>query len=835
MRVTDPEGLFDDLAVRIVIDNVNRAPSLAVASHAAALGERLTFTLAGADPDAGTTLQYGAAVLPQGATLDPDTGVFDWTPGPGQAGEHVILFTVSDGQTVTSRGALIEVSPAPAPPSVTIVLTPGFPALPGQTVVINALADSLAPIVSRTVTVDGQPIALDAANRGRFTPPTPGRYQVAVTATDEDGLSGSAAATLKVRDATDDLPPIVSFGPGVDGRRLTQGTAISGTVADANLDQWQLEMALLGQDTFVELAAGNTAVAVAPLTQLAPDRFVNGFYRLRLSATDISGRLAVTEAVVELAGDTKPLRHLRTETDLALNLGTVPFDLTRVYDSLNRQTSGSFGFGWRAIHRDVAIQNDLPDSGREHLGLFNPLRDGTRLYVSAPGVPDRRVAFTFTPQPESVTGTTFYRPAWTPDPGVAYTLQSVETRLQRIGGRYFDLRTGSPYNPASGLFEGPEFTLTAPNGDEFEVSTANGVEQVTRAEGGRLIYTDNAVVDPATQQVLQLVRDARNRIAAAVAPDGVQIIYTYDEAGNLTRARYLSTGSATRYAHDAADPHLLTLAVSADGQTSEAVRYAPAPLVVPITADLGPPLAFTAGPTGATLAAGATDRYTLALRESELASVSTGLVLVSVELGRAAGSVFEPAAPSLPGTAPLLSRVTADTGWALFALDRTGLHLLEVKGATDTTGGAYTVDVGIAGDANRDGPVDGLDGQAVMAALGTASGDAGFVPQADVDRDGAVTPQDVQLVGGNLGFVMNRPPVAAPAAITTHEDLEVELLLEAIADDPDGDSLSYRVQNVVNGTAGLCALHRRQASVVQPALTWWRTTASMPRPRSPSM
>ena len=54
-------------------------------------------------------------------------------------------------------------------------------------------------------------------------------------------------------------------------------------------------------------------------------------------------------------------------------------DLVRVYDSLQRDLPGSFGFGWRLSGVDAAIQTDVPPTARESLGIYNPLRLGTRL------------------------------------------------------------------------------------------------------------------------------------------------------------------------------------------------------------------------------------------------------------------------------------------------------------------------------------------------------------------------------------------------------------------------------------------------------------------------
>src|SRR5262249_4974564 len=103
----DPAGLTGITDVLVHIDNVNRAPVLPVADHAAALGQPLGFTLLAADPDAEDHLTFSADRRPEGADLDSKTGQFRWTPGPGQAGDHVVTFSVSDGRAITSHAVLI--------------------------------------------------------------------------------------------------------------------------------------------------------------------------------------------------------------------------------------------------------------------------------------------------------------------------------------------------------------------------------------------------------------------------------------------------------------------------------------------------------------------------------------------------------------------------------------------------------------------------------------------------------------------------------------------------------------------------------------------------------
>ncbi len=90
----------DSEAIQIIVNEVNTAPVLAaIDDQTTTAGTLLTFTVSATDPDLpANTLQYeldpGA---PAGAAINPDTGVFSWTPTPEQApGTNSVTITVTD-------------------------------------------------------------------------------------------------------------------------------------------------------------------------------------------------------------------------------------------------------------------------------------------------------------------------------------------------------------------------------------------------------------------------------------------------------------------------------------------------------------------------------------------------------------------------------------------------------------------------------------------------------------------------------------------------------------------------------------------------------------------
>jgi hypothetical protein len=79
-------------------------------------GALLGFTLSATDPD-NDLLTYSASNLPPGATFDPLTGTFSWTPGFDQAGVYPsIHFEVSDGELTDSEDITITVINFDRPP-----------------------------------------------------------------------------------------------------------------------------------------------------------------------------------------------------------------------------------------------------------------------------------------------------------------------------------------------------------------------------------------------------------------------------------------------------------------------------------------------------------------------------------------------------------------------------------------------------------------------------------------------------------------------------------------------------------------------------------------------
>src|SRR3990170_3571578 len=106
-----PKEMAAMLPFSISDHNTNRLPVLdPVGNKLVAEGNALTFTLSGSDPD-NDALTYSASELPEGASFNPTTREFSWTPNFIQAGNYPgITFIVTDGSLSDSETITITVN-----------------------------------------------------------------------------------------------------------------------------------------------------------------------------------------------------------------------------------------------------------------------------------------------------------------------------------------------------------------------------------------------------------------------------------------------------------------------------------------------------------------------------------------------------------------------------------------------------------------------------------------------------------------------------------------------------------------------------------------------------
>ena len=799
VTVSDPSGLTDSGDVTLRIDNINRAPLLSTSYHAVRLGSELRFSIEAVDPDLGTTLVYHATDLPEGATVNPTTGEIVWTPGPAQDREYLIRVFASDGQATSSQIVVVLAAVDLPKPDVSVVLTPSFPSPAGTPILVQAVADSLADIANLTVSFNGTPVQIDAEGRGVIKASAPGRFEVVATATDVDGLVGVATTTLKVRNPNDSDIPIVDLVPP-NLAMVTDGI-IRGTVQDLNLDEWTLELKRIGDAQYRTIASGHDSIVGGVLATLDVQDMPNDLYVLRLSARDVARRLARVESIIEVYSDTKR-NFVLSQTDLVATVGGVSVEVTRLYDSVERDRTDRAGFGWQLVGRDINLRASVQPTRYESQGLHSAYRDQTRLYLLSPDGDE--LGFTFDPIEQSFPGLTYYESSWQPFPAnpVGWLLESPGLHLMRGGGQYFELSSGYPYNPLSPLFGGNDFILTAPDGTRYEIDARIGITSRTDPSGSTVYVGDSGFVATGGESI-RFITDGEGRLRSLIGPNSEIINYHYDSSGNLVAVRDPQSGSTTRYGYSSEVDHRLEMVVGAAG-TGSTVEYSDIllPTVSPVLANLGAPATFAGNSVTAPLSAGESKYFAFSIRESEIDSTSTGEVLIRV-VARTSGGI-EPNLPSIRGLVPRTTAITSDRAEGIFAMAKEGLYLVEVSGAAGVPGDVE-LEISVAGDINEDGLIDGFDSDLQAGLTGRIAGQPGFLPSADLDGSGTIDQFDRQLLFRNAGFVANVAPVANPefGRQLTHTDLGVRFALDDAVLDPDGDAVYYQIVAAQNGTASL--------------------------------
>ena len=782
--VQDPSGDAGVAEVLIKIANVNRAPQFALSNHAVRIGQTLTFDASATDPDADDVLTYAAAGLPDGATVDADTGLFVWTPGPGQIGDHVVSFEAFDGFTTRTQSIVIRAAVDPAGPDVRVELTPSFPGVPGAPVLITPAASGFADVAGTTVSVDGVALDLDDQGRATFVPDAPGRYDVQATATDIDGLTTSVSKTLLVRDPADVLAPQVSLDPSVQSVEISGPLAVIGSVVESNLDRWELTLRSASTGQVVLVIDGHVAFEDAVLTTLDPQTLPNGGYTLTLSAVDISGRRSSTQTRIDVNTPNK-VGLSRTQIDASVTLGGNTFDLTRVYHETDRGVSGAFGLGWRFTPREVRVELDTAPTGQEALGVYTPLQAGNRVYLTLPD--GLRTGFTFRPTRVDGVNVELFTPMWSADdPSHGFTLASARAVLIRGGSQYYVADTGQPYHPGSGALGNAHYRLTAPDGTVYVIQSQQGVIEQIMPSGERWFYSDTGVVS-GNGDAIRFIQDDAGQVASVALPDGGSLIYTYDDAGQLVSVRDLTLGQTRRYLYDADAAGLLTAELGPGGGTTLGDGTP-----TPVLADLGGFSPLLGQDVVGTTASPGPDLYALTVAPSELASVGEAGLLVRVVVD-SVGAVVE---ADLRGAALLSDQADGDRRVRIFSVTESGTYLVALS--SPGSGVDYQLRIAAAGDVSLDGRVDGQDGVDIDAP-GTP------LSQADIDGSGEVDATDRQLLAANLGFLANSAPVvnANFPAVLTHVDLPVAIDLDDVASDFDGDRVYYRVVDSINGQATL--------------------------------
>ncbi len=375
---------------------------------------------------------------------------------------------------------------------------------------------------------------------------------VYATATDDPTTSAVADATV-VPVSTTPYPdrtgydgpwPEVALLTPVDGAREMAVAEVTATMAPTSGETLVYWRALLwpadGDEADARvLSEGETAPPAPPasLGTLDTTLLANGLWRVKVEAIDSAGLIGTDESVLEVNGLMKPgqlrLSYLDAEYPLP---GGGSLQVMRVYDSLNRDRSGDFGHGWtlELVGPRVQTNGKLGDRGwgQESCGesgMFHTTLCWTTLRERLVAVswPDgAQEVFTFTPAPVTTMLPFTVTPTFTARNG---TVSSLAVSGPSVG--FFNSEEGTLVS-SGGVYDPQRYALTQLDGTTWVLDKTSGLVSMTDRFGEGFTVTPTGL-DMTRGLDLGWERDGQGRITRVVLPDGADLHYTCDLAGDL--------------------------------------------------------------------------------------------------------------------------------------------------------------------------------------------------------------------------------------------------------------------------------------------------------------
>jgi VCBS repeat-containing protein len=142
-------------ALNVGITNVNEAPTITSSGSVSTVEDTaISFTVVGADVDAGTTLTYTAGAASKGSITGGTNGAFVYTPNANANGADSFVVTVSDGKLSTTQTVNVAISAVNDAP--VAVADAGASVVLGNATSINVLAND-TDVDGDALTLTGTP------------------------------------------------------------------------------------------------------------------------------------------------------------------------------------------------------------------------------------------------------------------------------------------------------------------------------------------------------------------------------------------------------------------------------------------------------------------------------------------------------------------------------------------------------------------------------------------------------------------------------------------------------------------------------------------------------
>mgnify|MGYP006273400635 FL=1 len=575
VQAADPEGGIASQAFIVRVRAANSDPVIdTVPPDTTTFGAFYSVRMLAADAD-GDAPTWRLLDGPAGMTLHPSLGWLHWTTTDAGPGSYPVSLEVTDGWG--GRAALnftIEMLADVQPPTVGVRMLRD-PACRAEPVTVCVDAADDVGLSAVTLSIAGQPRALDSSRCHLWTPDDAGQFAAVAVATDPSGQTAQANETLTVADCNDEEAPVVTLISPLPGSTHDAPAPIVVDIEDNTpaVLTWDVTLRRKDGDVSVVLASGSGPLAGGEVAVFDPTLLQAGDYELDVVASDgaQTGGLRIPMAAGTGA---KPGQVAFTVRDLVWQLGAFPLVVGRSYSSLDAgplgRGDGNFGPGWR-LALSAAVEDSAADAspGAGSFLAGEAFTDQTRVTVTKPN--GERVGFTFAPEPKPFPAAFQYDVVFEPDAGVTDELRAIDWPdvVFQLGAGYANYVI--PYNPT--IYE-----LETEEGMVYRISEVDGLLEVRDPQGGVLSVDADGWQSTWGARV-DYLRDADGRITdiVLIGEDGstelARVSYAYDANGNLIEVLDAAGGSSG-YDYDNPDfPHHVTATRDANGDPMAQVVY----------------------------------------------------------------------------------------------------------------------------------------------------------------------------------------------------------------------------------------------------------------------
>ena len=486
----------------------------------------------------GAALTYRLTEAPSTMTIGSN-GLISWAHPV--SGSFAVTVRADNGKAYAEQRYLLTVGNEALPLEISLSVLPGI-INQGETVKLTVVTNGGSGTVNKTLSVDGQVVALDSAGQATVTGSSIGVHPVQVSASDKLG-SISKTSLFSVRNPADTTPPVALIVTPADDAEITAPVNVTGTASDANLAYYQLLLRPSGDGTWREIARGTSSVTNGVLGKLDPTQLQNGIYELWLNVVDVNGQQASQVVTLDIYRDLKIGQFSISFQDLNVEASGIPIRVTRTYDTRRKAENLDFGYGWSVDYQSVQIRKNVI------LGLqWDVVAHPSQLTLCLVPAGKRKVNVTLpTGKVERFTAANAQDCAFgqippidirfTALPGTNSTLEMVNVpNVVAQGGQLFDMDNLETWNQK-------EYKLITEDNYVYYLTDGIGITQVKDPSGNTLTYGQNGIIHSNGQSVA-FARNAAGRITAITDPAGKQINYSYDARGDLISVTDRSNATA---------------------------------------------------------------------------------------------------------------------------------------------------------------------------------------------------------------------------------------------------------------------------------------------------